>query len=564
VTDEARAMQSADDAELLNRVRTGDTEAFQVLCQRHEQAARLLARDLVATVAELDDLVAETFAQVLEVTRRGGGPADAFRPYVLTALRRVWNDRLTQSQMTAGDDQPGGSLANPGEPAIDPAAASLDESVIVRAFLSLPERWIAVLWHIEIEGASPAEVAPLFGLSRNGVAGLRRQAKDGLRQAYLQMYTSGIGRPECTAVAVRLGAFIRDAVPGPDSAMVTEHLSQCDDCRAVFAELSDVSIPLRAMVAPVVLGGSADYYLSGPTPNGQARTVPAFAAGAKARATAAATAGAVGRLRPRVLARDTARPRRWLAVGGAAVVAAGAIAFAISLAGHGTPLKPAGRNQALAPASLQAPPTVGQPSATPARSITAPAVVRASVGRNTPAGAAASPQGSTSPARPPGRSPAPGKSLASGGGTSCTTTATSDISADCYSASQGTIDVTPATGDTNPSGVDGNQVAQLTNGDYLEYTGINFGSGSSQFDAQVASGAADGVSGLVEVVLDNPANSPVGSFAVGNTGGWSSWKSIPANITTVTGTHNVYLEFVSAATGNPPFVSLHYFSFPTT
>ncbi len=151
-----------------------------------------------------------------------------------------------------------------------------------------------------------------------------------------------------------------------------------------------------------------------------------------------------------------------------------------------------------------------------------------------------------------------------GGGKQCTTTATSDISADCYASSNGSISVTSTT-DANPSGVDGNQVAQLSNGDYLEYGSINFGStGSSQFDARVASGAAGGVSGLVEVVLDNPSNSPVGSFAVGNTGGWSTWKTIPANITKVTGTHNVYLEFVSAAGGNPPYVSLHYFNFPTS
>jgi Carbohydrate binding module (family 6)/Glycosyl hydrolases family 16 len=144
----------------------------------------------------------------------------------------------------------------------------------------------------------------------------------------------------------------------------------------------------------------------------------------------------------------------------------------------------------------------------------------------------------------------------------CPTTATSDISADCDSAHQGTITVTAASGDSNPSGVDGNQIAQLSNGDWLEYPNINFGSGSSQFDARVASGAGTGVSGLVEVVLDNPSNSPVGSFAVANTGGWSTWKTIPANISTVTGTHNVYLKFVSGAGGNPPYVSLHYFNFP--
>src|ERR1700677_4726510 len=158
-----------------------------------------------------------------------------------------------------------------------------------------------------------------------------------------------------------------------------------------------------------------------------------------------------------------------------------------------------------------------------------------------------------------------GSGSGSGGGTSCTTTATSDISADCYNSSQGTIDVTSATGDTNPSGVDGNQAADLQNGDYLEYNDVNFGSsGSTQFDAQVASGAADGVGGLVEVVLDNPDNTHVGRFSVSNTGGWTSWETIPTNISTVTGTHNVYLEFVSGASGDPPFVSLHYFDFPAT
>ena len=155
-------------------------------------------------------------------------------------------------------------------------------------------------------------------------------------------------------------------------------------------------------------------------------------------------------------------------------------------------------------------------------------------------------------------------STGGGGGTSCSTTATADISADCYHGSSGSISVTAASGDTNPSGVDGNQAAQLTNGDYLEYPGINFGSGSSQFDARVASGAAGGVSGLVEVVLDNPASTPVGSFAVGNTGGWSTWKTVPANISKVTGTHTVYLEFSSGASGDPPFVSLHYFNFPVS
>ncbi|HET9059104.1 MAG TPA: carbohydrate-binding protein, partial [Acidimicrobiales bacterium] len=75
----------------------------------------------------------------------------------------------------------------------------------------------------------------------------------------------------------------------------------------------------------------------------------------------------------------------------------------------------------------------------------------------------------------------------------------------------------------------------------------------------VASGAASGVSGLVNVVLDNPSNAPIGSFAVGSTGGWSTWQSVPANITTTSGAHTVYLEFSSGQSA--AYVSLHYFSF---
>jgi len=414
VTDEARAMLSADDAELLNRVCAGDTAAFQILYQRHVEAARWLARDLVATADEADDVVAETFGQLLEVTRRGSGPADAFRPYMLTALRRVCDRRPEEAQETTAD--------NAAEPYLDLAVASPDDPLIVRAYLSLPERWMAVLWHTEIEGASQAEVGPVLGLSRNGVATLRRRAKEGLTQAYLQMYTSSVAATECAIVALRLGAFIRDAVSGPDSANVTQHLSECDRCRAVFAELSDVSLPLRAMVAPAFLGSSAPYYLSRIAPASKARTAPAPVDGtaapatqamgetamAEAAAAAAAAAGAAWWLRPASFFAGTARPRRWLAASGAAVIVLGAIAIAFVVSGHSTPLKDAGRGQA--PDSLQVPTTVEKPSATPGQSTTAPGMDRARVSRSARATQPASTPGSASPAGQPANSPTPHRS----------------------------------------------------------------------------------------------------------------------------------------------------------
>lgn len=92
----------------------------------------------------------------------------------------------------------------------------------------------------------------------------------------------------------------------------------------------------------------------------------------------------------------------------------------------------------------------------------------------------------------------------------------------------------------------GQNLSALANGDWAQYNGVNFGStAATQFVARVASGASSGVSGLVEVRLDSRTNAPIGSFALANTGGWQSWRTVPANISGVTGTHTVYLTFTS-------------------
>ncbi|WP_327592765.1 glycoside hydrolase family 16 protein [Streptomyces chartreusis] len=148
--------------------------------------------------------------------------------------------------------------------------------------------------------------------------------------------------------------------------------------------------------------------------------------------------------------------------------------------------------------------------------------------------------------------------LSSGSGTTPPPTGNRDaysaIQAESYD-SQGGV----GTESTSDSG-GGQNIASLANGDWALYRGVNFGSSAAnQFVGRVASGAASGVSGLVEVRLDSRGNAPVGSFAVGSTGGWQSWRTVPANITGVTGTHDVYLTFSS---GQPAdFVNVNWFNF---
>ncbi|MER5264860.1 carbohydrate-binding protein [Actinosynnema sp. NPDC002837] len=152
-----------------------------------------------------------------------------------------------------------------------------------------------------------------------------------------------------------------------------------------------------------------------------------------------------------------------------------------------------------------------------------------------------------------------------GGGTQPTTTTTTNPPGgsgwDAFSDIQAE-QATSRSGGSIVSGDGGQAVAQLANGNSLRFSGVRFGSRTAtQFVARVASGASGGVSGLVEVRLDSPTAAPVGSFAIADTGGWQSWRTVPANISGVTGTHDVYITFTS---GQPaPYVSVNWIRFGT-
>ena len=258
MTDPLPATTASSDADLIDAVRSGHPDAYGILYQRHAGAARRLASQISRRPADIDDIVAETFARVLAAIRRGAGPSAAFRPYLLTAARRVAIEHVQgqRGQVPTGDAE----LPDPGEPFADPVEAGLERSLVARAFASLPERWSAVLWHTEIEQARPAEVALLLGISPNGVAALRYRAREGLRQAYLQMHLSH-ARAECRPFAGKLGGYVRHGLSRRDARQVAAHLSECADCRQACAELTSVNDTMRRVLAPLILGGQAAAYL---------------------------------------------------------------------------------------------------------------------------------------------------------------------------------------------------------------------------------------------------------------------------------------------------------------
>jgi RNA polymerase sigma factor (sigma-70 family) len=336
-------VEGPSDAELIEAVRKGTVSAYGALYERHVASAYNLARQLSRSPAEADDLVSEAFAKVLDTLRGGRGPDSAFRAYLLTALRHTAYDKTRRERkLELSDDVStvsGVSMEAVSQEFDDTAVKGLERSLAAQAFARLPERWQAVLWHTEIEGQSPAEVAPILGLTANGVSALAYRAREGLRQAYLQVHLAETTDRHCRAAAERLGAWTRGGLAKREKAQVEAHLDTCDRCRALAAELADVNGAMRGYVAPLVLGVAAAGYI--------AATGVIKVATVTTAATASGAAGAAGAA--------AAGPRQFLGVAASSVALAAALAVGLTAGGE-TPEIPTA-----APIPTQEAPPPGSP-----------------------------------------------------------------------------------------------------------------------------------------------------------------------------------------------------------
>lgn len=253
----ARPEDSArSDAELILGVRDGDSDAYGALYARHAAAARSVARSYVQSSADVDDVVAEAFQRVLQVLQHGGGPDTTFRAYLFTVVRRLAVDVVQGRRRTRPTDDESTLDAGLGAALASERAAmaGFERSVVRQAYEALPERWQAVLWYTEVEGCTPAEIAPVLGLTPNGVAALAYRAREGLRVGYLQEHLQAEPSQGCRAVNPLLGAYVRGGLARRETAKVDAHLETCGGCREIVLELGDVARGMRSVIAPLVLG----------------------------------------------------------------------------------------------------------------------------------------------------------------------------------------------------------------------------------------------------------------------------------------------------------------------
>ncbi|PJM93508.1 sigma-70 family RNA polymerase sigma factor [Streptomyces sp. CB01373] len=389
-------LSSADlppsDAELIGRVRAGEDSAYEELYRRHADAVRRYARTCCRDAHTADDLTAEVFARVLQAVRGGSGPEHAVRAYLLTTVRRVaaqWTSTTRREQLVDDfavfaaraarvaelSDDAAGSFGTGLDLGADVRAMhEAEQSMAMRAFRSLPERWQAVLWHTEVEDESPSAVATLFGLDANGTRVLASRAREGLRQAYLQAHVSAslTDDEECARYADRLGGYARGKLRTRAERGLRKHLEECARCRLAATQIAEVAGGIPAVVPVAVIGwfGAAGY----------AKALGIVAGGAGAAGVAGAAAGGSSSGGGAVASEGLgASVKAGIAAG---VVGVAAAAVALALVGQQAPVgKPEARPAPSAPvveapqppAPTPSPPPAQAPAPEPPRSAPKPA-----------------------------------------------------------------------------------------------------------------------------------------------------------------------------------------------
>ncbi|MBN9606050.1 MAG: sigma-70 family RNA polymerase sigma factor [Actinomycetales bacterium] len=324
---DAQTALDASDTELIERARSGDSRAFGELWRRHYLPAVRAARQF--TSIDADDLVSEAYTRIYQRVLAGGGPTGAFRPYLYTTIRHLaasWGTAESRTiQVEMIEDFQDERIAE------DPATEALDRTLTTNAFRSLPERWQTVLWYTEVEGMDPHEVAPIMGLSANGVAALSYRAREGLRKAWLQAHITRKGASgECAWAQARLGEHARDGLSARDRTRMQAHLETCTSCQVVSAEVDEVGSHLAMVLLPLVLGGAAGGGLlaalaagSGPGSGVEvASAIPAMPDSLQSLVEGATAAGAAGATAAGGLAFGSSMAGTGAAIGGLAVAAA--------------------------------------------------------------------------------------------------------------------------------------------------------------------------------------------------------------------------------------------------
>jgi RNA polymerase sigma-70 factor (ECF subfamily) len=233
-------MAEDDDLALIRAYLAGDAAAFDKLFSRYNQRIRSVCSRYVGDGPVAEDLVQDTFYNVLRTLDRVDTGFN-FSAWIHRIAVNLCHDELrrrTRAQQhvaVAGDEVEEAVLR-----LVDRDRHGHPEDALEMAHLRqlvwdvakrLPERQRMVLTLRELQGLSYAAIARVMGVSESAVETLLHRARKRFKEVFLRMDDSATRVIDCATVAVLMDADRRRPLRREQRGMLLRHLERCDECR---------------------------------------------------------------------------------------------------------------------------------------------------------------------------------------------------------------------------------------------------------------------------------------------------------------------------------------------
>jgi RNA polymerase sigma-70 factor (ECF subfamily) len=231
-----------DDLTLIRAYRDGQPGAFDQIFTRYHQRIRALCLRYVGDERSAEDLVQETFYNVLKTLNRVDQDFH-FSAWIHRIAINLCHDELRRSRKRHlhldSDDPAADEIVlqlidhdRQGRPEDAMEIADLRQ-VVWEVAKRLPERQRMVLTLRELQGLSYASIGHVMGISHSAVETLLHRARKRFKEIYLTLEGEH-GGGDCGAVAYLLESVGGRRMRRDQQRMVLEHLDHCPACTDRF------------------------------------------------------------------------------------------------------------------------------------------------------------------------------------------------------------------------------------------------------------------------------------------------------------------------------------------
>jgi len=237
-------MAENDDLALIRAYLDGDAGAFDKLFTRYNQRIRSVCTRYVGDGPVAEDLVQDTFYNVLRSLERVDTGFN-FSAWIHRIAVNLCHDELrrrsrAQQHVAAGGDEVEEAVLRladkdrQGHPEAALEMAHLRQ-LVWDVSKRLPERQRMVLTLRELQGLSYAAIARVMGISESAVETLLHRARKRFKEVFLRMDDSATRVIDCGTVTLLVEADRRRPLRREQRGMLLSHIERCDTCRARFA-----------------------------------------------------------------------------------------------------------------------------------------------------------------------------------------------------------------------------------------------------------------------------------------------------------------------------------------